>query len=343
MDRISIIVPVYNAASYLEQCISSLLNQTYSDIEVLLIDDGSTDNSGAICEEFAEKDKRVVYIRQQNQGVSVARNTGLDRASGEWITFVDSDDWVMPQMCERVLNTAIENNADVVIWSYLSHYGSKIVESKLIDGTSRDLTGEKEKLELKTISQYYGGIAKGSSISAGCTWGKLYKRELIENNHIRFTPGLTRAQDTVFSLEAFELAKKIVFLDENLYNYRRTDTSITSGTKYIKDCSTPFNMLLEAYNSFINRYHKGHAFREALYLRTIQVLMWHFRHNLFNTRNNQSWPVIRREILQLIKSEPYRTALKEVNIRLLPKRLKLMVIMLRARAIALYSIVYKIT
>ncbi|HHY83212.1 MAG TPA: glycosyltransferase [Clostridiales bacterium] len=343
MDKITIIVPVYNAAPFIEKCINSLLEQTHKDIEVLIIDDGSTDNSGAICEEMAKKDNRVVYIRQENQGVSVARNTGLDKARGEWITFVDSDDWVEPAMCERALWAAVESNADVVIWSFFSHYSDRVVESKLVKGTTRDLTDEKDELELKTISQYYGGISKGSPISAGCTWGKLYKRELIESNHIRFTPGLIRAQDTVFSLEAFELAKKIFFLDEKLYHYRRSDSSITSGTKYIENCSTPFNMLLDAYGRFIKKYNKDHAFEEALYLRTIQVLMWHFRHNLFNAHNKESWADKRRKILQLISSEPYRTALKEVNTRFLTRRLKIMVIMLKYRAVALYRLAYRMT
>ena len=337
MDKISIIVPVYNSEKHIEQCVDSLLDQTHSNIEIILIDDGSTDRSGEICSMYAEKDARVIYKYQENQGSSAARNAGLDSSTGDWITFVDADDWVDKRMCEIALSKAKEAGADIVLWSYFTHFPNEVRKSKLVKGGSRNLTPERNELELKTISQYYGGISQGSAISAGSSWCKLYKRNLIFDNNIRFTLGLIRAQDTVFSLEAFELAEKIVFINEYLYNYRKSPSGITSGTKYIKDCKTPFTMLLESYKSFIKRYNKGEEFQVAINLRVIQVLMWYFKHDFFNDKNKKKFRVRRREILDLIKGEPYRQALSQVKLKWLPRSLRVKVIILRLRAVLLFA------
>ena len=120
---ISVIVPVYNTEKYLDRCIQSILSQTYSNIEILLIDDGSTDSSGAICDKYAEQDSRVRVFHKANGGVSSARNMGLDKAKGTWFTFVDSDDWIDMDMYEQMYNAAIQNKVDMVCCDLLGEYG----------------------------------------------------------------------------------------------------------------------------------------------------------------------------------------------------------------------------
>ena len=119
---ISVIVPVYNVERYLRQCIESITNQSYKNLQIILIDDGSKDNSGKICDEYAEKDKRVEVIHKENTGVSAARNTGLDNAKGEWITFVDADDWVEKNFCEILIKKATENESDCIACGYNKVY-----------------------------------------------------------------------------------------------------------------------------------------------------------------------------------------------------------------------------
>ena len=124
---ISIIVPVYNTEKYLDQCIQSILSQTYTDFELLLIDDGSTDSSGVICDRYAEQDSRVRVFHKPNGGVSSARNIGLDNTKGEWITFLDSDDWIAPSMLDEVYKTAMVNDADMVFVDINYNYPEKTI------------------------------------------------------------------------------------------------------------------------------------------------------------------------------------------------------------------------
>ena len=120
---ISVVIPVYNVQAYLEKCVDSVLNQTYRNLEVILVDDGSPDNSPAICDSYAKKDSRVRVIHQENKGVGAARNVGVAQASGDWIAFVDSDDWIEPTMYEEMLDSALRQGSDMVICSGISEYG----------------------------------------------------------------------------------------------------------------------------------------------------------------------------------------------------------------------------
>ena len=119
MDLISIIVPVYNVEKYIHECVDSIINQTYKNIEIILVDDGSPDNCGKICDEYAKKDNRIKVIHKPNGGLSDARNHGIDVANGEWLMFIDSDDWIEPNMAEKLLHSALNNKADLAISSVI--------------------------------------------------------------------------------------------------------------------------------------------------------------------------------------------------------------------------------
>lgn len=118
MEKVTIVVPVYNTEKYLDECIKSIVNQTYENIEVILIDDGSKDNSPKICDKWAQKDSRIQVIHKMNEGAGIARNTGISNASGEYICFFDSDDYIEPYTIEKSLNALLENNADIVLFGF---------------------------------------------------------------------------------------------------------------------------------------------------------------------------------------------------------------------------------
>lgn len=337
MPKISVIVPVYNAELYLKQCIDSLLEQTIDDIEIILVDDGSSDLSGQICDFYAMKSSKVKTFHQINSGVSVARNKGIDESSGEWITFVDSDDWADPQLCELSIHCAEKNNADLVIFSYQTVYSNKTISSKLINLEAGDVTNHKDYIEKKTISQYYGGNVVNNGVSAGTTWGKIIRKDVLDYYQIRFVPGLTRAQDTVFWINAFERASKIFFLDKQLYFYRITDASICSGTKFIPNCEIPFEKLIGEYCIFINQHYKNSEFDEALYLRKMQVLYWYIKHKFFNDNNNITIHKKVKALKELAKQSTYSVAIKNANTKWLPRGLKLLQICCKYH---LYSIYY---
>ena len=120
--KVSVIIPVYNVQDFLAKCIESVINQTINDIQIILVDDGATDNSGQICDEYAKKDKRITVIHKQNQGLGFARNTGLDVANGDYIFFLDSDDWILPYSIKELYEIAKQNNADIVCYNFFKVY-----------------------------------------------------------------------------------------------------------------------------------------------------------------------------------------------------------------------------
>lgn len=342
MVSVSIIVPVYNAESYLEKCVDSLLKQSMRDIEIILINDGSTDSSGYLCDKYKKNTDRITVIHQENQGVSVARNAGLAVASGEWITFVDSDDWVDHSLCSKAVKFGEDNDAEVVIFHYWTAYSDKHTKSRFISFEQGEITDHKNLLLKKTISQYYGGNIDNSGVSAGTTWGKLIKRKILTENRIQFQPGLVRAQDTIFWLSCFNVSNKIFMLNEALYYYRISNTSVCSGTRFIPDCEVPFTRLLDAYASFIKESYINDDFTEALNLRVMQILSWHLKHKTFH----ELYPKTRRKKIQemkkLVNSMPYYDAIKNVKLKWLPRSLKLMTICCRFHLYYSYYAIHQI-
>lgn len=210
-SKVSIIVPVYKVEEYLPRCVDSLINQTYKNIEIILVDDGSPDNSPKICDEYASKDSRIRVIHKENAGVSEARNTGIDNAKGDYICFVDSDDYVNAYMVEKLTTSANENNSDMVVVSgYYKAYKDKIVEVR---------SSNIDKKCNKDFSIFWGDLISHRS---ACT--TLYKRNTIKD--IRFNSNLKIAEDFLFVIQAMKKSKTISSVDECLYYYFINDASV---------------------------------------------------------------------------------------------------------------------
>ncbi len=208
--RISVIVPVYKAERYLQECINSILNQTFTDLELILVDDGSPDNSGAICDEYAEKDKRVKVFHQENRGVSAARNLGIDNAKGEYITFVDSDDYIESYTLEILYYDIISNKADISC----AHGRSKYSDTKEALEKSKQIIWRDNDAIKKSLLDH-------SATYSSCR--KLYKKEFI--NDIRFEEGRKIHEDSFFVFCC--CLKKPVFVMRNVfvYHYRENPDS----------------------------------------------------------------------------------------------------------------------
>lgn len=215
--EISIVVPVYNAGRYLEESVSSILDQTYSNLQIILVNDGSKDDSWQICQKLAGSDPRIIAITQENRGVSVARNQGLDLATGEWIMFVDPDDILDQNIIMRLLQEQ-DNQTDIVATACYGFQGNEKTRAHFYNG-NRVFSNDKSDLILQLLHSDYGQV--GPYVSAiGVPWGKIYRRSFIEHYHLRFDPKLRRMQDNVFNIYAFSYAKKVIYLDEPLYFYR---------------------------------------------------------------------------------------------------------------------------
>lgn len=222
--KISIIVPIYNVENYLEKCIDSIVAQSFKDFELILVNDGSTDQSGEICEKYAEKDNRITVIHQENKGVSAARNTGINRAKGEYIGFVDPDDDIEPDMYKELYEQAHINNADMVV-SSIKTINDKTKETKISSVWEKvNCSIDKKEIENDIIpsilnSRYY-------SLLSCCN--KLYKRKWFSEYGYTFDEKRHHGEDARLNLLLLQEIQSIVFLKEPFYNYYvRHNNSLT--------------------------------------------------------------------------------------------------------------------
>jgi glycosyltransferase involved in cell wall biosynthesis len=213
-ELISIIVPIYNTEIYLRKCIESVLNQSYENIELILINDGSTDGSGRICDQYALKDGRVIVLHGENVGIAAARNKGMDCASGEYLCFLDSDDYIAPQMLERLLLLLKTYNADLAMSDYQSVINDAPPEDK----------AENTAVELVSNTQALNKLFEKRAQQAAVVWNKLYARSLFDE--IRFPEG-KYFEDTYVTYRLYHKARKIVFTSEKLYFQVKRTTSVT--------------------------------------------------------------------------------------------------------------------
>ncbi len=228
MPKISIIVPVYNVEQFLRRCLDNILVQTFRDFEVLLVNDGSTDNSGHICREYAEKDSRIVIIEKKNGGLSSARNAGLDAAKGEYIGFVDSDDYIAPDMYEFLYENLVKYKADVSICSFYFAYGDGRIRHTKPDGICRYMSNEEAIKTLLSTKQFENYV-----------WDKLYKRHLFDK--IRF-PENELFEDIAIMYKLLDSSKAVIYESKPKYYYvQRAGSIVNSGfnqkkIQFIEQC-----------------------------------------------------------------------------------------------------------
>ncbi len=219
-EKITVIVPVYNVENYLNKCLDSILKQTYQNLEIIVVNDGSTDNSGGICQEYAQKDSRIIYIEKENGGLSDARNAGLDRMTGSYVTFVDSDDWIEQDYVEVLYNKLTEYQADVSVGNYYSYNEDEGMYYFHING---DSYYEKVFDNVSIFENLYES-QEMKSFALISAWGKLYKASLFD--YIRFDKGKL-GEDGYMNQKLYLLVQKVIYINQGLYAYRQRSGSIT--------------------------------------------------------------------------------------------------------------------
>lgn len=318
-EMISIIVPVYNAEKYLEQCLNSLLKQTYQKLEIICVNDGSTDKSGRILEQFQKNDFRIKIINKTNEGVSKARNTALEEASGEFLMFVDADDWIDENTCERMLNCQKETQADIVMWPYMSeHKHNAIAKSIFAEDKVVFLEDEvREKIHRRLIGLVGEELKYPEKADSLCpVWGKLYKRKLIEQYKIRFLDirDIGSYEDGMFNLKVFFYVKKAVYVQNYSYHYRRTNiNSETSG--YKEKLSGQWEKLYLIMENYIDENQLPSLYIEALNNRIALGILGLGLNLMSSTMNFMQK---RQEIKRLISRPIYRGAVKKLPLKYLP-------------------------
>ena len=263
--NISIIVPVYNGEKFLRDCIDSILSQTVSDFELLLIDDGSTDGSGAICDEYVTKDKRVRVFHKENEGVSSARNLGLDNARGEWIAFVDSDDLISPNFCEIM----IDNEYEDLIVSSFSRFGN----------TSENCMLENQSLSKKDFSSTIDTYITSTHFTT--VWGKLFKKSILEAYRLRFYINIDSTEDTLFIYEYILHINSVRIKSDLIYWYRNLGGGLSHQCLSIDKARDTLGALGNIIASLENEYNVNltepfNNLVNYIYLRSVRYIQYNF-------------------------------------------------------------------
>lgn len=239
MIKVSVIVPIYNAEKYLEQCLDSIVNQTLKDIEIILIDDGSTDSCGNICQKYLS-DARVTYYHKVNEGLAAARADGIARANGEYIGFVDSDDWIKPEMYEKMYEAAKSNNSDVVFCNCIQNENGHRFSRELPVGAY-----DRNKIKSDVLPKTLAFISKDGGKRA-IRWSncmRIYKTETLNRNNIKFDRRLRRSQDLQLTYESMLAAQNFYYIDEPFYHNRVVSDSLSRG--YTKNMWPLYIYLIE--------------------------------------------------------------------------------------------------
>ena len=237
---VSIIVPIYNAEQYLRRCVDSILNQEYTDYELLLVNDGSTDASGDICEEYGDRDPRVIVIQKENTGVSDSRNRALDRARGKYLQFLDSDDWITPDATRLFVRAAEEYGCDMVISDFYRVVGERLSPKGDIEEEGVLTREEFAAHMMENPADFYYGVL----------WNKLYRRDIVEEHNLRMDTDISWCEDFMFNLEYIRYAKVFYALHAPIYYYVKRKGSLASqGINISKTVKMKLNVF-EYYNNF---------------------------------------------------------------------------------------------
>ena len=258
---VSIIVPIYNVEKYIEKCIESIIKQTYANLEIILINDGSVDNSEIKYKKYLN-DKRIKEIKQKNQGLSGARNTGIKAAKGDYIMFVDSDDWIDEKCVEYCIKELEKKQLDIVIFPYVKEYGNYFKLQKLF---SEKRIFQKNEIQELLLKKLLGKLSKNNPLeleNLNTAWGKLYKASKIKNKEFIDTK-IIGTEDCWFNIETFFECEQIQYIENCFYHYRKEDKNSLTR-KYNINLFEQWCRLYEYMENFIKNKKLDGSFYEAL-------------------------------------------------------------------------------
>lgn len=302
----SIIIPVYNVEKYLHRCLDSVINQTYTKLEIILVNDGSKDNSGIICDKYAESDSRIRVIHQKNQGVSSARNAGLNIATGDYISFIDPDDYIELNMYEQLSLHLSEHAVDIVRFGALRN--GDVLNWLPFEGFYEGEDFEKEILLPMIGSEKFGGM-----FILGVLWMHVFKRDLIEKHNIRFNKKLRRCEDRLFTISCMMFSSGELFLRDTLYHYIINDESLSN--KYDSDRWEQENLYLENLKNLYTK-NKNTTFVELANGRQandyILRVITSINQEYFSNNRNSFWTRY-KNIKTIICSDTTKIALSEME------------------------------
>lgn len=317
---ITFIVPVYKVEyEQLRRCIKSIINQSgkIDSYEILLVDDGSPDDCGLICDEFAKEYDNIRVIHQKNQGLSVVRNNGVDNAMGEWVAFVDGDDWIEPDFVEFALQSIKDApiECDIFIWDGYSETQKNTTPIRFFDSESKELCifsgADKEKLIDRIIPLKVSPEDIKRCTDIGITWGRIYRKSLLLDNKIENVPGLKVMQDSVFNLWAIEYARVVCYQYKPIYHYSMYDESISK--KYESSIANTMRVLYGHFAEYIKKCHDEEEYWQRLYVRTVRLLVKCLAKDYANPLNTTSISERVKKMKVDLAADEFQTALHKCD------------------------------
>lgn len=328
---VSIVVPIYNIPeSYLRNCIESILSQNVKAFELILINDGSPDNSGIICDEYAHNDNRIKVIYTNNSGVAAARNLGIEISNAEWITFIDPDDWVEPNYIEVFLSMLERKKVDVYICSCYVNYAKSQIKNPFFKENKIYATGkDKDRIMLQFLcSNIYGDNL--CTADSGSPWCKLYRLNFLKKMGLKFDERLARMEDNKFNLFVYEKAEGIYFENHYLYHYRK---SIYSGfSRFTPKVDNYYELFLLSLKEFIKETHKDNLFSSAYNVKVMNSFYVYCKMNYFHHDNPLPWKNKSNDIKLKLNHPLYASAIKNLDFNYLSLKEKLFALALKMKS-----------
>ena len=337
---LTVIIPIYKVKEhYLRKCLNSLGAQGRKDFQVLLIDDGSPECNGKICDEYAEKDERFLAVHQSNKGVSEARNAGLRLAQTEWVIFVDADDWVEPKLVESLYQAKERYDADIYLYDYFEEFPDRQIARKL-GAESGILNAEWEKQLQIAPFHFLKQKRRKRMYVAHAVWNKMFRLACLKENEIWFEKEIKRGEDSLFLVQALQCARGMGYLNIPLYHYRRRRESVTN--KYNMEILRDNEILFQKKEEIIRKYGLTEEYQRALDADICTSLYSDMRLYYFNENNPENKKTIRKKILEKIENEPYRMAFQNVEYQELSGEQKLFVFLIKRRMIGTVRLLVKL-
>lgn len=298
-QMVSIVVPAFNAEKYIERCIESVLKQTNSNFELIIVNDGSTDNTSNICRKLMQKCVNVQLIDQNNMGGSAARNNGLAKANGDWIVFLDSDDTLSPDYVEIIENES-KKNIDFLLFDYATMNKSK----KYYSGQTTAY--EDKMLLIDCVMKKDKGVFKNASLNS--PWAKAYKKEIIDSNDIKFDSSISMGEDILFNISYFFCIKKFLYISRCVYNYQVSQNSL--ARKYDQNLISVDKQFLVKLNDLMKKHKLDRLYESQLDLYAIDGYLSCLKRCLFHPHNLQSSKKRFEMAEKITNCTPYRDAIR---------------------------------
>lgn len=336
---ISIVVPVYNAAKTLKKCVGSLVSQTFDNIEVLLINNGSTDESLAICRELASRDFRVKFFDHYEKGVSAARNRGIKESIGEYVMFVDADDWIDSDVCEVFAERNAKNDYDLFCFSAKYHKRKKITKTYLFK-QSIDLMNDnqKEELQIKVFApQAPDCVFKVNTRFSASACGKFYKRDMLINNNLLFAKETIVSEDCLFNVFVLDYPQKIGFSKDVYYHYEQhLDNSAQNS--YRRNSAQYFAYVINQIKEWLLNTKKSQRFVDAANCLFVHYIFGTLKEDFFHLNNTIPFKQKKKKAIYVFSQSPFRESLNEYNPAYFSLTEKILITLIKKRQYAVIRV-----